>query len=78
MLSHDQVQSALPYPYVDQTITPLKDLGALELLNGEHVLTAEITAVPAGPHAGAHGTADHLRPGSEPLSWAMPWATHCR
>jgi len=42
-----EVQSALPYPYVDQTITPLKELGARELLTGERALTAEVTAIPA-------------------------------
>jgi glyoxylase-like metal-dependent hydrolase (beta-lactamase superfamily II) len=49
-----EVQSALPYAYVGETVTPLKDLGALELLNGEHVLTAEVTAIPAPGHTPGH------------------------
>src|SRR4051794_27258998 len=49
-----EVQSALPYAYVEETITPLKELGALELLNGEHVLTAEVTAIPAPGHTPGH------------------------
>jgi glyoxylase-like metal-dependent hydrolase (beta-lactamase superfamily II) len=49
-----EVQSALPYSYVDQTITPLKKLGALELLTGERSLTPEITAIPAPGHTPGH------------------------
>jgi glyoxylase-like metal-dependent hydrolase (beta-lactamase superfamily II) len=49
-----EVQSLFPYEYVDQTITPLRGLGALELLTGEHALTPEITAIPAPGHTPGH------------------------
>ena len=49
-----EVQSALPYSYVDQTMTPLKALGALELLSGERSLTPEVTAIPAPGHTPGH------------------------
>ena len=37
-------------PHWDQTLGPLQDLGVLDLLDGEHPLTSEITALPTPGH----------------------------
>ena len=48
------VQAALPFQYVDQTLTPLKALGMLDQIDGETVLSDEITAIPAPGHTPGH------------------------
>jgi glyoxylase-like metal-dependent hydrolase (beta-lactamase superfamily II) len=48
------VQGAFPFQYVDQTLTPLKALGMVDLINGETALSDEITAVPAPGHTLGH------------------------
>lgn len=48
------VQGAFPFPYVDETLTPLKTLGILDLIEGETALSDEITAVPAPGHTPGH------------------------
>jgi glyoxylase-like metal-dependent hydrolase (beta-lactamase superfamily II) len=44
------VQASLPFPYVDQTITPLQSLGVLDLIAGERSLTAEVTLLHTPGH----------------------------
>jgi len=48
------VQAAFPFPYVDETLTPLKACGVLDLIEGETALSEEITAVPAPGHTPGH------------------------
>jgi len=48
------VQGLFPFQYVDQTLTPLKALGMLDLIDGETALSDEITAVPAPGHTPGH------------------------
>jgi len=49
-----EVQQAFPFSYVDETLTPLQALGMLDLLDGEHTLTPEVTAIPAPGHTPGH------------------------
>ena len=52
-----EVQAHFPFPFVDETITPLKTLDALELIGGRHAVTDEITLTPAPGHTPGHMTA---------------------
>jgi glyoxylase-like metal-dependent hydrolase (beta-lactamase superfamily II) len=52
-----EVQGHFPFPFVDETITPLKTLDALELIGGRHAVTDEITLTPAPGHTPGHMTA---------------------
>jgi glyoxylase-like metal-dependent hydrolase (beta-lactamase superfamily II) len=49
-----EVQQLFPFPFVDQTLTPLENLGVLDLLEGETPITEEIVAVPAPGHTPGH------------------------
>ena len=49
-----EVQAHFPFAFVEQTITPLERLGALELIDGEYALTEELTVVPAPGHTPGH------------------------
>jgi glyoxylase-like metal-dependent hydrolase (beta-lactamase superfamily II) len=52
---HDpEVQRHFPFPFVEQTVTPLQRLGVLELVDGEHAVTDELTLVPAPGHTPGH------------------------
>jgi glyoxylase-like metal-dependent hydrolase (beta-lactamase superfamily II) len=59
-----EVEEHLPFPYVEQTITPLESLGVLELVSGEHELTGEVRLVPAPGHTPGH-TSVHIASGGE-------------
>jgi glyoxylase-like metal-dependent hydrolase (beta-lactamase superfamily II) len=48
-----QLQAAVP-PYIDQTLTPLQDLGVLDLVTGESTLAEEVVALPAPGHTPGH------------------------
>ncbi len=48
-----EVQANFP-PYVDQTLSPLKSLGVLDLLTGEKSLTDEVVAIPTPGHTPGH------------------------
>jgi glyoxylase-like metal-dependent hydrolase (beta-lactamase superfamily II) len=50
----DAVMKAGAEPYLAQTLTPLRELGALDLLSGEKALTEEVTAVPTPGHTPGH------------------------
>jgi glyoxylase-like metal-dependent hydrolase (beta-lactamase superfamily II) len=52
-----EVQAHFPFPFVEETITPLETLGALELIGGRHAVTGEITLTPAPGHTPGHMTA---------------------
>lgn len=43
-----------PFPYVDEQITPLRDLGVLDLIDGVHDLTGELAALPTPGHTPGH------------------------
>jgi len=49
-----EVQQAFPFPFVDEMLTPLEQLGVLDLLDGETPLTDEIVALPAPGHTPGH------------------------
>ncbi len=49
-----EVQKALPMTYVNETLTPLQNLGVLDLINGETQLSDEITVLPAPGHTPGH------------------------
>jgi glyoxylase-like metal-dependent hydrolase (beta-lactamase superfamily II) len=49
-----EVQAAFPFPYVGQTISPLRELGVLDLLDGERALTEELTAIHTPGHTPGH------------------------
>jgi glyoxylase-like metal-dependent hydrolase (beta-lactamase superfamily II) len=51
------VQAHFPFAFVDETITPLQRLGALDLIGGEHEVSDELTLVPAPGHTPGHLTA---------------------
>jgi glyoxylase-like metal-dependent hydrolase (beta-lactamase superfamily II) len=55
---HDvEVQRHFPFAFVDQTITPLETLGALDLFAGDHAATEEVTLRAAPGHTPGHTTA---------------------
>ena len=43
-----------PFKYWDETLGPLKTLGIIDLLDGERVLTGEVTAIPNPGHTPGH------------------------
>lgn len=43
-----------PVPYIDEQVTPLRDLGVLDLLDGDHRLTGELAALPTPGHTPGH------------------------
>lgn len=45
-----EVQQAFPFPFVNETITPLQALGGLELISGERALTSELTIIHTPGH----------------------------
>lgn len=45
-----EVQQAIPWPYVGDTITPLQEMGALDLLIADRVITSELTAIHTPGH----------------------------
>jgi glyoxylase-like metal-dependent hydrolase (beta-lactamase superfamily II) len=49
-----EVQAIFPFPYVAETLTPLQDLGVLDLIAGDTPLGAELTALPAPGHTPGH------------------------
>src|SRR3954447_22538092 len=49
-----EVQAHFPFAFVEQTITPLERLGALELIAGEHAVTGELTVIPTPGHTPGH------------------------
>jgi glyoxylase-like metal-dependent hydrolase (beta-lactamase superfamily II) len=51
-----EVQQHFPFSFVEETITPLQTLGALELIAGDHALTEELTLRPAPGHTPGHMT----------------------
>ena len=53
----DEVQRHFPFAFVDETITPLETLGALELFAGDHRATEEVTLLMAPGHTPGHMTA---------------------
>jgi glyoxylase-like metal-dependent hydrolase (beta-lactamase superfamily II) len=48
------VQSLLPFDYVDQTITPLESLGVLDLIDGERSITSELSVLHTPGHTPGH------------------------
>jgi glyoxylase-like metal-dependent hydrolase (beta-lactamase superfamily II) len=48
------VQQAFPFPFVEQTLTPLDKLGVLDLVEGETAITEEVIATPAPGHTPGH------------------------
>ena len=49
-----EVQAHFPFSYVDETITPLRELGVLELIDGERALTDELTTLHTPGHTPGH------------------------
>lgn len=49
-----EVQQHVPFPFVDETITPLKDLGVLDLISSEHAVTNELTLIHTPGHTPGH------------------------
>ena len=45
-----EVQAAIPWAYVDDTIKPLQELGALDMLTADRTITDEITAIHTPGH----------------------------
>ncbi len=48
--SRPEVQEAFPFPYVGDTIGPLMESGAVELVDGEHSLSRQLTLLPTPGH----------------------------
>ena len=59
-------------PQVKENVVPLHDMGLLELIEGEHAVTEEITALPAPrPHAGPPGDRRDLAGGDGSHCWRL-------
>jgi glyoxylase-like metal-dependent hydrolase (beta-lactamase superfamily II) len=48
--SRPEVQEAFPFPYVGDTIAPLIQMGAVDLIEGERSLSSQITLLPTPGH----------------------------
>jgi glyoxylase-like metal-dependent hydrolase (beta-lactamase superfamily II) len=44
------VQAAAPFPFVDELVTPIQTLGALDLFTGDHTVTSAITMLHTPGH----------------------------
>ena len=42
------------FPCIQESVTPLQSMGALELIDGEHSVTPEVTTLPAPGHTPGH------------------------
>ena len=42
------------FPCIEQSVTPLESMGALDLIEGEHSVTAEVTTLPTPGHTPGH------------------------
>lgn len=62
-----EVQAHFPFPFVERAISPLKTLGVLELIRGEHELTDEVRLIPAPGHTPGHMSVDIASAGEEAL-----------
>jgi glyoxylase-like metal-dependent hydrolase (beta-lactamase superfamily II) len=49
-----EVQAHFPFPFVERTISPLQDLGALELVAGDHRLTEDVELLHTPGHTPGH------------------------
>jgi glyoxylase-like metal-dependent hydrolase (beta-lactamase superfamily II) len=49
-----EVQAAFPFPYIEQSVTPLQTLGALELVSGDERLTDAISLLHSPGHTPGH------------------------
>lgn len=50
----DAFHQPSPQPYISQSVTPLRELGVLDLLSGERALTDEVTAFHTPGHTPGH------------------------
>jgi glyoxylase-like metal-dependent hydrolase (beta-lactamase superfamily II) len=51
---HDPALIETRFPNAPECVWPLEDLGVLELMDGEHVLTSELTMLPTPGHTPGH------------------------
>ena len=49
-----EVIGQFPFGYWEETIGPLESLGVLDLIDGEHPLTSEVTVIPTPGHTAGH------------------------
>ena len=42
------------FPYIGESVTPLESVGALDLIEGEHAVTPEVTTLPTPGHTPGH------------------------
>jgi glyoxylase-like metal-dependent hydrolase (beta-lactamase superfamily II) len=49
-----EVRASFPFQYWEETLSPLENLGVLDLVSGERTLTGEITAIPTPGHTPGH------------------------
>ena len=62
--SRPEVQDAFPVPYVGDTIAPLIESGDVDLIEGEHSVSARLPAADARAHPGELEPADRLGGGA--------------
>jgi glyoxylase-like metal-dependent hydrolase (beta-lactamase superfamily II) len=49
-----EVQALFPFPYMDQTVTPLQSLGVLDLIEGDYAITGELRTLHTPGHTPGH------------------------
>lgn len=49
-----EVRASFPFQYWEETLSPLENLGVLDLVSAERTLTGEITAIPTPGHTPGH------------------------
>lgn len=64
-----EVQQAFPFSFVDQIITPLESLGALELTTGERAITKELTVIHTPGHTPGHQSLLIVSGGERAILW---------
>lgn len=64
-----EVQAALPFPFVDQIVTPLEGLGGLELTSGDRAITEEVTAIHTPGHTPGHMSVLVVSGGERAIVW---------
>jgi glyoxylase-like metal-dependent hydrolase (beta-lactamase superfamily II) len=64
-----EVQAHFPWPYVERTITPIEELGALQLIEGDEAVTPEIQLWHTPGHTPGHLSTLITSEGQRALIW---------
>ncbi len=69
MFHTDAGRTSLPFPFVDEIVTPLADLGALDLITDEHAVTPDVTLLHTPGHTPGSVSVYIASQGESALIW---------